>query len=255
MTRRRLRLVTLLPALLVPTVALWATRLPGAWLLPLGATAVVYPVMARLILERRDGLAAAAVLLWAASLAATIIAATAADPARVGAAVLHGPAYRDEMFTYVRTGEGRESSPGRFIPQHLLHLAAFAVLSAASAGLLGIAMGAVLVAYMSYYVGSLAAGSAPLRAALLGWPPWSILRVVAFILIGVALSRPLLTRLFGRSAACGGAAAAAPGGRPPRSTRAAWYAAAAALLLADVVLKWLLAPTWAGLLRPCLALR
>src|SRR5207249_7337270 len=96
-------------------------------------------------------------------------------------------------------------------------------------GLLGIALGAVLVGYMSFYVGSLAAaGGAPGTAFLLGWPPWAVLRVVAFVLVGLCLAEPLLFaggRRLGRLPA------------PPSSTRRAWYSVAAALLVADVVLK------------------
>jgi hypothetical protein len=168
----------------------------------------------------------------------SIIVVTARDPGRVGGAVLNGPAYRDEMFDFIATGTGRESQPARFVPQHLVHLAAFAVLTAASAGVLGLLLGAGLVDYMSYYVGALAAGPEPGLAAALGWPPWAVVRVVAFILLGTVLARPLLARVTGR---------------PPAAMRVRnWVVAAATLLLLDVVLKALLAERWAALLRPCL---
>ena len=54
-----------------------------------------------------------------------------------------------------RAGVGRESSPGAFIPQHLLHAAIFVALSLLTAGTLSILMGCVLMNYMSFYVGSL----------------------------------------------------------------------------------------------------
>jgi hypothetical protein len=229
----------LLPSLLAPAAAITAAIAPGRFLLPLLATLAIHPCMALLIVRGRRGAAAGATLLWAASLSASIIVLSARDPAAMGDRIVHGPAYRDEMFAFIRAGAGRESDPARFLPQHALHLGAFALASAASGGLLGIAMGSVLVAYMSYYVGALAAaGGAPGIAFLLGWPPWGIVRVIAYILLGVGLAGPLLATAARR--------------RIPFPGRTTWYLAAAGLLLLDAALKWLLAPAWAALLRPCL---
>ncbi|HEU4402505.1 MAG TPA: hypothetical protein VFT43_10415 [Candidatus Polarisedimenticolia bacterium] len=209
-------------------------------LLPLVATLVIYPFMARLILRGRHGRAAAVVLLWAALLSGLVIAYAARHPGTAGGLILGGPAYRDEMFGFLRSGVGREGDPRAFVPQHLLHLGLFVILSVASAGFLGLALGAILVGYMSYYVGALAAaGGGCARAFLLGWPPYALLRVTGYVLLGVALARPLLF-----------AAARRP--RAPFVRWRAWYAFAGALLLADLLLKSLLAPAWADLLAPCL---
>jgi hypothetical protein len=226
------------PAIVAPLSVGLALLLRHPAVLPVVATAAVYPCFARLLLQGRRGAAIACALLWAASLSATIIAVTAHDPERAAAVVLRGASYRDEMFAYVRTGVGRESTPRQFVPQHLLHAALFAVATLASAGLLGLMMGAVLVGYMSFYVGALASGAAPFTGALLGWPPWAVLRVVAFVMLGAVLSRPLLERLARR-------AVPHPPDRPI-------VAAALFLLAADMVLKAALAGTWAAILRPCL---
>ena len=246
-----------LPALLAPVAVLLGRAAGGPILLPILATLAVYPVLALLLLQQRRRAAAVATLLWAASLSVSVIASTARDPDAMEAVVLNGPIYRDEMFSFIRSGEGRESDPALFLPQHLLHLGAFCLLAWASAVLLGIALGALLVGYMSFYVGSLAAaGGEPLAAFAFGWPPWAVLRVVAFVLIGVALSEPLLLAIRRRLP---GAAGPGPGGQPGgASSRAArpgwraWYLTAAGLLAADALLKMLLAPAWAALLRPCL---
>jgi len=234
-----------LPALLAPVAVLLARSGQHPALLPLLATAAVYPVLAALLLRGRRGAAAVSALLWAVTLAVSVIALTRQNPPSMEKVILHGPAYRDEMFAYVRSGAGRETDPARFLPEHALHLGLFVLLSGASGGLLGIGLGAVLVAYMSFYVGSLAAaGGTPWPALILGWPPWAILRVVAFILIGLCLAEPLVfaaRRSLGRPPA------------PPPPPRRSWYLAAAALLVSDVLLKCLLAPAWAGLLRPSLA--
>jgi hypothetical protein len=69
---------------------------------------------------------------------------------------------------------------------------------------------------------------------VLAWHPWAVIRVISFVVIGVVLSAPLLSRL--------------------GKFRVDWAAArslllgAGAGLLADVVLKTLLAPAWQRLL-------
>jgi len=234
-----------LPALLAPLAVLLARAAQAPVLLPVLATAIIYPVAAAQLLRGRRGAAALASLFWAAALSASIVHVTGRDPASMERVVFNGPAYRSEMFDYVRSGVGKETDPGRFVPEHLLHLLTFGLLSAASGGLLGLALGAVLVGYMSFYVGSLAAaGGAQATAFLFGWPPWAILRVTAFVLIGLCLAEPLLfavRRRLGRG----------PSGAP--GPRRAWYVCAAVLLVLDVVLKVLFAPAWAAILRPCLA--
>ena len=247
----------LLPALLTPGAILLARAAGGRILLPCLATIAVYPVLVALLLQGRRRTAAVATLLWAASLSTSIIASTVRDQRGTEAVVLNGGAYREEMFAFIRTGSGAESDPGRFLPQHVLHLVAFSALSAGSGGFLGIVLGAVLVGYMSYYVGCLAAaGGAPAMAVGLGWPPWAILRVVAFVLLGIALSDPLLSALRRRARGASGPPPDSSGGAhalpPARRSWRSWYIAAGLLLVADAGLKSLLAPTWAALLRPCL---
>ncbi len=227
-----------LPSVLAPLAVFLGSWAGGRILLPILATLAVYPVLALYVLRGRYGAAIAAVLLWAASLSGSIIALSARDPGLAGTIVLNGPEYRDEMFEYVRTGGGRETDPRRFLLQHLIHLVAFVLLTAISGGVLGIALGAVLVGYMSCYVGSLAAaGPVPWLAFTLGWPPWAILRVAAYVMLGAALSRPVLQAVARRRVA------------PPPAW--IWFVACGLLVL-DALLKGLLAPAWSALLRPCL---
>ena len=230
----------MLLVLLTPVLLVAGIHLSPAWLLPVLVAVPAWVVMARRLMDGLRGEAIALVSLWAFLLAASGIAATVLWPDKAAAVILNGTAYRDEMFGWLASGEGRESSPSIFIPQHLLHAAIFCILSLATASTASLVMGAMLMNYMSFYVGELilrcaASGDLP-AAILLGWNPWSALRVLSFIALGVVLSEPLLTR-FTRTAFVEG--------------RLRWIAAACAGLLLDILMKSLLSPFWPRWLGVC----
>ena len=211
----------------------WLLNVPS--LVPLFNVAASYPFMI-LALRRGDlGLAVARMLLWALAMGLCAMLLSYARPAQTDTLFLRGEAYRVEMFRWVMTGTGAESSPSVFIPQQLLQTAVFAVLALATGGALAMPMGAVLMNYMGHYVGSLAADSRqPVLTMLLAWHPWSVIRIVSFVVLGVVLSVPLISRMT-RFAI------------DPRAARAFGIGACAGLV-ADLVLKALLAPSWQRLL-------
>jgi hypothetical protein len=97
-------------------------------------------------------------------------------------------------------------------------------------------MGAALMNQMGEYVGAMARQSAhPATSVLLGWHPWAVVRVIGFVIIGVVLSGVALSRLMGFPYSLG------------RHRR--WLYLSAGLLALDIVLKWVLAPSWATLLE------
>ena len=205
------------------------------WVLPLLQVVAGYPIMAWQLGAGRRGRAVGAMLIWAAGISVTVIGGVVAAPPAHGSAILFGPAYWQEMSRWIQTGVGCESNPRCWLPQHALHLGLFLVLGLASAGIGALAMGALLINYMSYYVGQLAALSPdPVLVACLAWHPWALLRVVAFVILGVLVAEPLLRRL-------------RPGERPARDATAL-AAAALGLLLLDGLLKYMLAPSWRLLL-------
>lgn len=214
----------------------WLVALPfGEWLLPVVAPLTVYPAFALRVREGHYGSAWRVAMAWAALLSLGVIILVAVNPALAARGILHGSAYKEEMRDWVLGNEGaKEVTPSRFIPEHLLHLGAFVVLTLVSGGYLGLVLGAFLTAYMSYFVGSLAVASRrPIVAALAAWVPWSVIRVMSFVLLGVLLARPLLLRR-----------------RWPFGRREAWlFALALAGIAADIALKTALAPRWGELLR------
>jgi len=234
----RVRLAVLVGATLVSYPLGLLVGIP--FLLPALNTLPAYLTMVALLQRGERRAAVVAMLVWAAALAVGGTATFALWPRPVDALVLNGPMYRDEMFAWILTGFGREGRPSLFLPQHLGHLAGFVVLSLATASALSIALGAVLMNFMAFYVASLWRAGVPGWAVLLlGWQPWALCRVAAFCTLGVVLSEPLLARVRGyRYAGLGSA-------KP-------YLLAAAGGILADWVLKAALAPTWGLWLRPLL---
>lgn len=210
------------------------------FVLPALNTLPAYLTMVALLQKGERRAAVVATLVWAVALAVGGTVTFALWPRPVDGLVLNGPAYRDEMFTWILTGFGREGRPSQFLPQHLGHLAGFVVLSLATASALSIALGAVLMNFMSFYVASLWRADVPGWAVLLlGWQPWAICRVAAFCTLGVVLAEPLLARV--KKYEYAGLRSATP-----------YLLAAAGGILADWILKAVLAPTWGLWLRPLL---
>jgi hypothetical protein len=211
----------------------WAIGVPA--LVPVLNTAASFPFMV-LALRRGDlRLAVVRMLLWALTMGVAATLLSYVRPAQTGELFLRAHTYRTEMFAWVATGVGPESTPSQFIPQQIGHAALFSAVALASGGALAMPMGAVLMNYMGYYVGTLAESSAhPLWTMLLAWHPWAAIRVISFVAIGVVLSAPLLSRLFRFRVDW-------MQGRPVLT-------AAALGLVADIVLKTLVAPTWQRLL-------
>ena len=199
----------------------------------------VVPAFPFMIVSLRHGRAGEAVwrmFIWAAALAVCATTLSYFDTIDAGRLFIRGEVYRLEMFEYLRTGYGPEGDIRRFLPMHLAHATVFCVLAIATGSLLAMPLGAVLMNYMAYYAGALGAASAdPWLAMALAWAPWALVRIAAFVTLGVVLGAPLLARLFGFTY------------RLRDKTR--WIGLAAAGLALDVALKWALAPTWREMLR------
>jgi hypothetical protein len=204
-------------------------------LVPLLNTLASFPFMVAALRRGQLGVAVARMLVWALALAVCATILSYWQPWRTDTLFIRGASYRSEMFAWVLAGRGAESDPARFVPQHAMHLALFVVCGLLTGGIVAMAIGAVLMNYMGHYVGALAAASVhPIETMILGWHPWAIIRIVSFVTIGVVISAPLLSRVGGFRFDW----------RPARR----FLAWAAVGLLADVALKWLLAPAWQRLL-------
>ncbi|MFQ5766915.1 MAG: hypothetical protein ACE5ID_02905 [Acidobacteriota bacterium] len=229
MRPRHLPLIWMVPITAVLAAAGFLTG--NRFLFPLLAMAPAYPVMVDLLLQGRRGRAVAAMLIWAASLSVTSVGLCLWFPDHAAATVWNGPAYAGEMFRWLATGVGTESEPSRFLIQLALHAALFVVLSLATASLASLYLGTLMVNYMAYYVASVihAASGAPLAVAM-AWHPWSVIRMGAFVVLGVVLAEPLLGIV--------------QRGKQTAAGRGFWIGVALAGLVMDAVLKAALAPWW-----------
>ncbi|HKH68290.1 MAG TPA: hypothetical protein VKA75_13055, partial [Reyranella sp.] len=184
----------------------------------------------------RVGEAVWRMMIWAAALAVCATVMSYLDTARAGRLFLHGEAYRREMFDYIATGRGAEGSPHVFVPIHLAHAGIFSVLAIGTGAVLAMPLGAALMNYMGYYAGALGAASAhPGKAMLLAWVPWALVRIAAFVTLGVVLGGPVLGRLLGFEYRIG--------------AYRGWIALAGIGLVVDILLKWALAPAWREMIR------
>jgi len=211
----------------------WLIDVP--FLVPILNTAASFPFMAAALKRGDLKLAVTRMLIWALTMGVCATFVSYVRPWPSGELFWRGAAYRNEMFAWIMTGRGVESTPSAFIPLHVRDAALFAALALATGGAVGMVMGAALMNYMGHYVGALAAASShPLPTALLAWHPWSIIRIVSFVTLGVVLSTPLLSRVMRF--------------RVDWSQARRLLAWACAGLVADIVLKALLAPAWQRLL-------
>jgi hypothetical protein len=209
-------------------------------LLPLLNVAFSYPVLYRLVADGKRNAAFAPMLFWAFCMGIVGVVAVLHFPERGANSIIYGRTYQAEMFQWIRTGIGTESDPWRFLPQHLLHFAIFAVLSLLTASIVSLLMGAVLMNYMNFYAASVIQASHNNPAAILmAWHVWAIVRVASFVMLGVILGEPGICRLSGRDYDYEGA-------RP-------YFWLALTGLVVDIALKTLLAPWWSDTLRKLIA--
>ena len=233
-------LIVLLLATLVSYPIGLGLRQP--WLLPVLNALPAYVVLVHRLRKGERGGAVRAMLWWAAAVAIVGTVAFVWWPEPIGGVVLNGPEYKNEMFRWIRTGRGAEGNIRLFLPDHLVKLGAFIVVGLGTGSAGALLMGAAMMNYMSYYVAALAkAGVPPWAVTLLGWQPWTVSRVAAFVTLGVILAEPLATLVFPTARE-----------RLKASTRAAYIVAAMTGILVDWFLKFTLAPTWGKWLRALL---
>ena len=228
--------LAVIPALLFPWLLLPLKNPVLFATLPVVPLALVY---ARGIARGRPRVAAPVALAWAVALSVSTVAAAAHSPESATRGIWHAGAYRDEMLRWIATGQGAEGNIALFLPRVLVEYGLVLLLAAASAGVGALILGSLLLGYMNGYVGWVVAHAdqavPPIQSALIAWPPWSMARVISFVLAGTAAAAWGFPRLYDRGAA-------RPAVKP-------LLLASLAFLAIDVGLKFWLAPVWRDFLR------
>ncbi|MEH2248972.1 hypothetical protein [Nostoc sp.] len=212
------------------------------WLMPIFGAAVPYPILFLHVRRQQHKSAFWWMLLWGVLQSIAIIVATTIAPQTAAKNILRGQSYTTEMLHWIRTGEGSEGSLSLFLPEHLLEYGIFCILCIVTLSSVALIFGTWMLNYMSFYVAELVKVSAkPWLAAILGWYPWSILRIIGFIATGVALAAlglNLVTRIRGE----------VPKSPFPKT----YMLIGICFVIADIVVKAVLAPIWQKLLLSAL---
>ncbi|MDF5711179.1 MAG: hypothetical protein PUP90_26785 [Nostoc sp. S4] len=233
-------LIILIVGVILSTTASFVFGIP--WLTPFLGAAVPYPIFFLLVRRQQYKSTFWWMLLWAVFQSIAVIVATAIAPQTAAKAIPRGQSYTMEMFHWIRTGEGTEGTLSLFLPNHLLHYGIFCILCIVTLSSIALIFGTWMLNYMNFYVAQLVKMSAkPWLAAILGWYPWSILRVIGFIATGVALAAlglNLLTRMRGEV--------------PKSAFPKTYMLIGITFVIADILVKALLAPIWQKLLLSAL---
>ena len=232
--------IFLVIGVILSTTASFAFGIP--WLMPIFGAAVPYPIFFLYVRRQQYKSAFWWMLLWGVLQSIAIIAATAIAPQTAAKNILRGQSYTTEMLHWIRTGEGSEGSLSLFLPEHLLYYGIFCILCVVTLSSAALIFGTLMLNYMNFYVTELVRVSAkPWLAAILGWYPWSILRIIGFIATGVALAAlglNLVTRIRGE----------VPKSPFPKT----YMLIGIGFVIADIVVKAVLAPIWQKLLLSAL---
>jgi hypothetical protein len=219
---------------LTPLICLISMAVPS-YFVPVICILPAYPLMILYLKEKQHLKAILLMLIWAAVLGISMTLIIYLFPNAAKEHILNGENYKNQMLEWVLTGIGKESTPAQFIPYHIFELIIFIILSLCSASLLSIILGAFLMNYMAYYVANLALIGKNNWLLILGWHPWSLLRIISYVILGVVLSEPLLSKITHNKYNY----------KPVRK----YFIIAILFWLSDLILKALLAPYWQKILK------
>lgn len=131
-----------------------------------------------------------------ASHSATVIAISALQPTIAADLYPHGEAYWQETHAWIVTGQNPEYELSSWVPAHIQALFGVPLASFITLGGALLAQGLYQVDMMNVYVGNLLTTSSnPVVAVGLGWHPWSMLRGMGFLILGLEAVSLSLQRL------------------------------------------------------------
>jgi hypothetical protein len=134
---------------------------------------------------------------WTLLLSVLVLFLSWREPERMERLIWRANEYSSGMFRWIETGELPEGSTSQVIYFHLKQTLIYCLLAALSANFFGLLLGSALLNYMNFYVSKLARNSLnSWKAFLMGWNPWSIIRVLSFLWLGMVVSSFSMQLLF-----------------------------------------------------------
>lgn len=160
----------------------------------LGAASVYYPFL--FAVQHSIGSAFLLLLFWTVVQSELVLFYSSRCPAAAERLFWNAGRYTETMFRWVETGVLPEGNKRSLVLVHVGQALAFCALALISANFLSLVLGCALLNYMNFYVSRLAERFGNRAAGILmGWNPWSVIRVVSFLWLGAGLSIPALARL------------------------------------------------------------
>jgi len=181
--------------ILDPLLVLLSIQIRKKWFLPIITAALVYPGFL-FELQKSTMRAFAIVVFWTVVQTSTVLYLARKRSTQMNQAIWRAEEYSKSMFQWIETGVLPEGSTAQVILFHLKQTILYCILALVSANFLSLMLGSALLNYMNFYVAQFTLSSRNhAKALLLGWNPWSILRVVSFLWLGVVLSIPVLFKI------------------------------------------------------------
>ena len=219
--------------LLIPAIVLISRWIHGKWFLPVSTGCAIYFFFLREIrvsIQFGFGL----LLFWTLVQTISVLIAAYYLPGPMARSIWRAESYTESMFRWIETGVLPEGSTGSVILFHLRQTIVYCALALISANFLSLVLGSALLNYMNYYVAQLALRSRkPLTAFVLGWNPWSVIRVISFLWLGAVLGILVASNIFILN----------------YKFNWTWLVPGIAGVIADVFMKILGSPSWRLILK------
>lgn len=203
------------------------------WFLPTATGCTVYYFFFREIrVSIQFGFAL--LLFWTVVQTIAVLLAAYCWPKLMARSIWRAESYTESMFNWIETGVLPEGPPASVVIFHVRQTLVYCALALISANFLSLVLGSALLNYMNYYVAQLALRSRkPLTAFILGWNPWSLIRVISFLWLGTVFGILFTSNIFILQ----------------YKFNWIWLIPGIAGVIADIVLKILGSPSWRLTLR------
>jgi hypothetical protein len=132
-----------------------------------------------------------ALLIWTFIQSSLVIFSSLRSANKMAGLIFRSETYSESMFRWIETGILPEGNSLHVIRTHVQQTLIYCALAFISGNLVSLIFGCMLLNYMNFYVSQLAGRSKSWKAFVFGWNPWSVVRVLAFLWLGVVLGAPL----------------------------------------------------------------